>query len=329
MATRKGTVMDATVSIVIRCFNEEAHLGHLLTGIGAQTVSAEVIVVDSGSTDASVEIARKYGARIISIPPEEFSFGRALNRGCEAASGDVLVFISAHCYPIHDEWLERLVAPFEDERVASVYGLQRGFGSTRFSEHRIFEQWFPEVSDSDQDHPFCNNANCAVRRSIWAGGHSYDEALTGLEDVAWAHKALLAGHRLIYESAAGIYHVHDETPGKILNRYRREAIALRAIFPHEGFGILGFLRLWSSSIWADLNVARREGRVLATSGEILMFRTMQYFGALIGFRQQGPVTSELKRRLYYSRGSGSACESHGPPVGGRAIDYVHAVETET
>ena len=319
--------MAAGISIIVRCFNEEAHLGRLLNGIAAQTVSAELIVVDSGSTDSSRQIARENGAQIIAIPPEEFSFGRALNRGCEAASGSILVFISAHCYPIHDEWLERLVAPFEDERVASVYGLQRGVAGTKFSEHRIFEQWFPEVSDPNQEHAFCNNANCAARRLVWEE-NAYDEGLTGLEDVAWANDALLAGYRVVYEATAGIYHVHDESPRRILNRYRREAIALRSIFPHEGFGFLGFLRSWSSSIWADLVVARRVGRLVSSSGEILMFRTMQFLGALIGFRQQGPVNSELKRRFYYALEPLSAENSAGTTGVGRVIDYSAEGETE-
>ena len=103
------------VSIVIRCYNEERHIGRLLSGIMQQTLSdVEIVVVDSGSTDATLTIAARYPVRVVSMTPEEFSFGRSLNRGIEAASGDHIVICSAHVYPTYRDWLERLLAPFAD-----------------------------------------------------------------------------------------------------------------------------------------------------------------------------------------------------------------------
>lgn len=78
-------------SIIIRACNEERHIGRLLEGIARQEFPEgwkyEVIVVDSGSTDATVSIARHMGARVIPISKEEFSFGKALNVGCAQAQG--------------------------------------------------------------------------------------------------------------------------------------------------------------------------------------------------------------------------------------------------
>ena len=74
-------------SVIIRCYNEEQHMGRLLSGIMQQTVkNAEIIIVDSGSTDATLSIASRYPVQILSIRPEEFSFGRSLNVGCPVAS---------------------------------------------------------------------------------------------------------------------------------------------------------------------------------------------------------------------------------------------------
>ncbi|MBC8035195.1 MAG: glycosyltransferase, partial [Chitinophagaceae bacterium] len=90
-------------SIIIRSHNEERHIGRLLDGIERQELleglSLEVIVVDSGSTDSTVSIARHMGAKVLSIAKEEFSFGRALNIGCSQAAGDIFLFASAHVYP--------------------------------------------------------------------------------------------------------------------------------------------------------------------------------------------------------------------------------------
>ena len=64
-------------SIVIRAFNEGRHIRRLLEGIRQQTVQdVEVILVDSGSTDDTVSIAESYGAKLVRIAPQEFTFGR-------------------------------------------------------------------------------------------------------------------------------------------------------------------------------------------------------------------------------------------------------------
>lgn len=74
------------VSVVIRALNEGKHIGRLLKGLEQQTVKLdEVILVDSGSTDNTVAIAEAAGCTVVHIAKNEFSFGRALNKGCAAA----------------------------------------------------------------------------------------------------------------------------------------------------------------------------------------------------------------------------------------------------
>src|SRR5688572_19965897 len=116
-----------TVSIVIRALNEAEHLPALFSGLLRQSRQPDqVIVVHSGSVDDSVAIARAHGAEIVPIAPAEFSFGRALNRGCAAAHGDILVFVSAHVYPLDEKWLDMMVVPFARPEVGLVYGGQTG-----------------------------------------------------------------------------------------------------------------------------------------------------------------------------------------------------------
>ena len=99
-----------TVSLIVRCFNEEAHIGRLLTGACRQThVPEEIVVVDSGSTDATLSIASAFDVRIVAISPELFSFGHALNVGIAASSAEIAVVASAHVYPLYDTWIERLI----------------------------------------------------------------------------------------------------------------------------------------------------------------------------------------------------------------------------
>lgn len=287
-------------SIVIRAFNEEQHIGKLLTGIVEQTVhEREIILVDSGSTDATLAIASRFPVQVVSIQPDEFTFGRALNLGCSHASGEYLIFASAHVYPVYPDWLERLLGPFEDPEVALVYGKQRGLESSKFSERQLFESLYPNESVARQGIPICNNANAAVRRSLWLE-HQYDEALPGLEDVAWANWALGQGHYLSYAAEAEVVHVHQESPSQVFNRYRREAIGLRSIRPEERFGIVDFLRLYLSNVWSDLRKSIGSGpRSPRTWWEILWFRWMQFWGTYRGFSYAGPVTEQLIHAFYY------------------------------
>ena len=284
-------------SLLIRCYNEEKHIEKLLKGILEQTESdIEILVVDSGSTDNTVAIASSYPVKIISIKPEEFSFGRALNIGCKEATGEFIVIASAHVYPVYRDWLELLLAPFSDPKVALTYGKQQGNEYTQYSEHQVFAKWFPDESDFDQPHPFCNNANAAIRRSLWQPLH-YNESLTGLEDLDWAKRAQQMGYKIAYVAKAAIVHVHEETPARVYNRYRREAIALKRILPQEQFRFRDFVRFFVGNTISDYFHAWHDGVLVKEFKNIVVFRLMQFWGTYQGFHDL--VNNQLKQTFYY------------------------------
>ncbi|NJL13753.1 MAG: glycosyltransferase [Microscillaceae bacterium] len=314
--------MNQKISIIIRSYNEEKHIGRLLAGIQQQDLPEnryEIILVDSGSTDATVNIATHYNVRIVNIRPEEFSFGKALNIGCWEATGELLVFASAHVYPVFEDWLSQLIQPFENPKIALVYGKQRGNEITKFSEHQIFRKWFPDASDYHQKHPFCNNANCAIRRTLWER-IPYDEALTGLEDLDWAKKILALGYEIAYKAEAEIIHVHEETPQKIFNRYKREAIALKAILPSETFRFLDFVRLFSINLFSDFYHAFRQGCLGLHLSSILTFRWMQFWGTYQGFRQKQSLSRQMKQKFYYPNAMKDSSSTR-PDSSQKRIDY--------
>lgn len=288
-------------SIVIRAYNEEKHIGRLLEGIRQQTIKdVEVILVDSGSTDATVSIAESFGAKVVHIPSAEFTFGRSLNFGVREAGSEFIVVVSAHVYPVYPDWLETLLRPFQDEKVALTYGKQRGYEGSKFSEHQIFHQWYPDVGNFDQATAFCNNANSAIRKKLWEQ-HAYDETLTGLEDLEWGKWAKGQGFKIAYAAEAEIIHIHNETPRGVYNRYRREAMALRRIYPEAHFNFYDFLRLTFTNIVSDLWHAAREGVFLKSFASIFWFRFMQFHGTRIGHRETSLVTPQLRETFYYAR----------------------------
>lgn len=305
-------------SIVIRAYNEETHIGRLLTGIAQQNLSnIEVILVDSGSLDQTVSIASSFEAafpiKIVHIKPEEFTFGRSLNLGVNNATGELIVIASAHVFPVYPDWLERLLAPFSNPQIALTYGKQRGGNQARFSEQQIFARWFPEQSQLHQSSPFCNNANAAIRRSLWEQ-YPYNENLSGLEDLDWAHWAMNHGYLISYIAEAEIVHIHNETPSGVYNRYRREAMAFKHIYPQEKFGLFDFLRLTISNILSDLWHAARSEGLSAHFSSIFWFRTMQFWGTYQGYRQTGPLTWQLRQTFYYPNGLKTRDQNHSRKV---------------
>lgn len=290
-------------SIIIRTYNEARHLPDLLKGIQSQVVlgvETEIIVVDSGSTDGTLDIAKRFQCHIEHIRKEDFSFGRSLNLGCASASGDALVFVSGHCIPVNDSWLARIVEPLADGRAALVYGRQIGNGTSRFSECRIFDKYFPSVSQIPQEGFFCSNANAAMLRSVWQQ-NPFDENLTGLEDMHLAKQLDGKGMAIGYVAEAIVYHLHDETWARIKNRFEREAIAMQHIMPEVHLSLADFLRYMATSILFDFAAAVQGGKFLKYAPEIVMYRIAQYWGSYRGNHYHRKLSRQRKERYYYPR----------------------------
>ena len=304
-------------SVVIRSYNEEKNIERLFKGVIEQSVKeTEIILVDSGSTDATLAIASRYPVKVLHIDPNEFTFGRSLNLGCAEAQGGFIVIASAHVYPLYQDWLEQLLLPFEDSEVAVVYGKHRGHSTTRFSEHQVFAAWFPEESVNRQDHPFCNNANAAIRRRLWLQ-RPYNEKLSGLEDLEWASWAMSQGYSVAYSAQAEIIHLHEETYPMIYNRYRREAMALKRIKPEERFNVIDFVRLFLTNVFSDWEQALSQRVLRSEFWNIVRFRQAQFWGTFRGFSIPGPLTGSLKRTFYYPRGkatSGNSIRLDAAPI---------------
>jgi glycosyltransferase involved in cell wall biosynthesis len=287
-----------TVTAVIRAHNEAEHLGRLLHGLQRQTAPVdEIVLVDSGSDDRTVQIAEDAGCRVVHIAKAEFTFGRSLNYGCDAAKSDLLLMVSAHVYPVYDTYVEHLVDAFADRDTAIAYGRQVGDHRTAFAESRIMAKWFPEHSIRNQGHPFSNNANCMVRKEIWEELR-YNEQLTGLEDLDFAKRAIERGLRVDYVAEAPIVHVHEENWQTIRNRYRREAIAYKRIMHEAEFSAPEAVLLATANIASDYYHALRERKLGSNLTGIPKFRVAQFLGAVEGFRTAN-VSQSLLRRFYY------------------------------
>jgi glycosyltransferase involved in cell wall biosynthesis len=291
------------VSIIFRSLNEEKWFSKALAACHAQQCGGfdvEIILVDSGSTDRTLEIAADNAVRVLHIKKSDFTFGRSLNIGCEAATGDFLVFISAHCIPAHDRWLNNLVTPLRDNAADYVYGKQVGHDVTRYSERQVFAQYFGAANKIPQSELFCNNANAAIAKALWSK-YRFDEAVTGLEDLVLAKELIKHGGRLGYVADAPVIHIHEESYSQILRRYYREALTLREIFPEVHFHFGDFLRYFSAGILHDFSEALEDKKLFGRMLEIIAFRFVQYWGAYRGHNEHRVLSRAQKEQYYYPR----------------------------
>lgn len=290
-----------SVSIVIRTLNEARYLDELLCAIAEQDAggfAVETVLVDSGSTDGTLEIAERHGCVITHITRDEFSFGRSLNRGCDAAKGDIFILISGHCVPRNNQWLRSLCQPILDGHVDYSYGKQVGGPDSRYSECRIFAKYFPDESRIPQQGFFCNNANSAISRRAWEQ-YRFDEEVTGLEDMELAQRLHRDGGRIGYVADACVYHHHAESWSQVQRRFEREALALQRIMPQVHVRHRDAIRYIVSSIWRDWRCARTQRVWLKKAWVIVMYRYHQYTGSFKGNREHRKLSHADKDRYFY------------------------------
>lgn len=288
--------MTVETSIVIRTLNEAKHLENLMRGIHSQNYRDwEIVLVDSGSSDGTLDIAQRYGANIYHIPQEEFTFGRSLNIGCQKAAGRYLVFVSGHVWPITNNWLRNMIRPFEEPSVGMVYGRQRGTDANNLSETRDLASLFGSTSAILVDEPKGNNGNAAIRRDLWLD-QPFDESLPGLEDVDWAQKIERKSYRVYYTAEAAVYHVHQESLKQVYRRHLREAIATKRMFPHNRFTRFDVVRGLPNFVLRDLLYALRH-KSLKKMSKVPGVRTAQLLGIYRGLRHHQRLAIQATRAL--------------------------------
>jgi rhamnosyltransferase len=215
-------------SVIVRTKNSAATVGETFRTLRSQTVSCEIVVVDSGSIDGTLEIARAHADELVQIPAKKFSYGGALNAGADRASGEIHFALSSHCFLEREDWLERSLAFYEDPRVAGTNG--EYFGPRG---ELLFEPLFQTLEDAWTD-PYWGFSNHAGswRASVWRH-ERFDEQVEACEDKEWAWRVLTAGHVLVFHPALAVSSKHREQSGAraLFERSRREARALARHVP--------------------------------------------------------------------------------------------------
>jgi len=224
------TSQTAGVSVVIPVKDGGADLYRCLDRIRAQRLDQEleIVVVDSGSRDGSVDVARSFGAKVHGIRPEDFNHGATRNLGVSLASGRFLVFTSQDAEPDGEDWLSSLIAPLlSDDSIAGVYGRQIPHANAKPPERFFLEflygpnrkvQRATRPEDLSMQTTLFSNANSVIRRDVLERFPFVDDIIMS-EDQEWSSRVLLAGYTIVYEPRAAVRHSHPYTIRAAFRRF--------------------------------------------------------------------------------------------------------------
>jgi len=257
------------VSVIILLKNSRKYLEESLKGIFSQKTDLkfEVIAVDSGSTDNTLEIAGKYPVKIFQIPAEEFNHGLTRNYGVSRSQGGYAIFLTPDAVPADAHWMKKLIDDLEgDARIAGAYSRQvphrNATALTKVRVGRFFtsgkEKRISYINDPEEfrkmslneRHRFCNfdNVSSCIRRSVWEK-IPFPRTDFG-EDLEWAIKVLAAGYKIVYESDSLVYHSHEYSIHGWYERNRMNSHSLLFLFDHKPAP--GSLRLLSLALFTAL-----------------------------------------------------------------------------
>jgi rhamnosyltransferase len=248
------------LSIVILTKNGGPLFKEVLAGLFAceGIFETEVLVIDSGSNDSTLEYAKEYPQlRIHRIPPSEFGHGKTRNLGAQMTTGSIIVYLVQDATPATPDFLKLLTAPVTEDGFAATFGRQLPRPSTNKIEQIFLEHTYPDrrevrACSDEQDlgikSIFFSNVCSAIRRDVWEQ-FPFDETLIMSEDQLWAKQVLLAGHRILYEPAATVFHSHNYGLKDIFKRNFDSGVSLVGIAHDTFVGMASYeLRYLASSV---------------------------------------------------------------------------------
>jgi len=219
----------ASLSVLLLTKNGLPDLNRVLPALYEQkdVPPFEVIAIDSGSTDGSVELLRRFSVRVEQIAPETFHHARTRNLAAELASGEMLVFLSQDATPASSLWLNKLISNFGDPRVGAVYGRQLpragSFGERQDTLDTVYgAQKF--VKDPAHRNGLgyrfyhFSDVNAAIRRDVWKAS-PFPEDMKVFEDLGIAKLILDNGWKIVYEPEAAVFHSHNHSTVGLFKRY--------------------------------------------------------------------------------------------------------------
>jgi len=226
------------ISVLIRTFNSAKTLDRVLSGLILKK-DEEYIVVDSGSTDSTLDIAESRGARIVHAKGP-FNYSKSLNLGFQSACNPWVLVISSHSIPVVPDLLAlyRAIVPNFPSSLAAAYGPNSLDGSSPFDDDKV-RFYLPE--NYMEIYPFCGNGNTLYRRSAWEAV-PFNEGIRTSEDKEWLAEIMKKGCSIAFVSGALTINLTQYPLGYMFMKGYSDQRAL----PHTPMTLFDFFMAWGS-----------------------------------------------------------------------------------
>ncbi len=256
---------DAPVSIILRSFNEGWALRETLPALRAQDYKNwELIAIDSGSTDGSVDLIRQASpVHFQQIHPHDYRPGRVLNAGMRLARGEAAIFLNADATPQGPGWLRPLVQALGDPKTAAVFSRQLPRPDCRAVFARDYDRCFGARRESAAWDHFFSMVSSGIRRDIWSR-RGFLESMQYSEDDEYTRWCRSQGCRIAYCPESVVTHSHNYTPRQAYKRSFGEAWALTAMgAAHPARSACGRIMAlgWLNDMRRDFGFCVRTGRL--------------------------------------------------------------------
>lgn len=227
---------EPDVTVCIPTFNGEEFLDEVLQAVFSQQTSFtfEVLAIDSGSRDATLEILERFPVRLVEIPNSEFGHGRTRNLAVELAHGRSVAFLTQDATPANEHWLQHLVdAAHADADVGASYGPHLPRPDAHPKTQRDLTEFFGGMAldtngptiHREGDITFFSDVNSCIRRRVWQDVPFRD--LPYAEDQALGVDLLDAGFAKAFEPRAAVVHSHSHPPLQYVQRMFDEWLGLK------------------------------------------------------------------------------------------------------
>ncbi len=215
--------------VIMRSHNDMPIIVETLAQLAKQNMDFELLVLDNESTDGTRQELEKQADTIINIPAGTYVPGKVLNRGMEASSGELVVFLNSDCAPQDERWLESLLTGFDNDNVAAVFSCQipRPDCQLLFAKD-TYDTYGDGSRQKYWKHCF-SMASSAIRRSVWEQ-MKFNENIQYSEDIEWTWHVRLKGHDIRYVPDSIVMHWHNYTLKQFHKRHYGEGRADAVIF---------------------------------------------------------------------------------------------------
>jgi len=249
------------ISVVIPVKDGERYLRAVLKAVFSQETEDryEVIIVDSGSKDKTLDIVKRYPVRLYQIGEEEFNHGLTRNFGVSKARGRYVILMTADAVPADSRWMRNLTDSLKnDSETAGAYSrhiphrdcrpmtrirVNRSFISQQVKkENRLKREQDYNLLSAKEKYSLCNfdNVSSCIRKSVWEN-YPFPET-SFAEDLEWSKEALKSGHKIVYRPDSVVYHSHDFS---VLDWYRKNRENSRKLICLFGFKrVDSFYKIW-------------------------------------------------------------------------------------